>query len=290
MGLCGGGGVRACTPLESHADLSERALLAGADVIVEKPLAYDAARTERLLALARERERILCPVHQLVFQPWLGLQRHSGEILSIDYSACSAGAVNRGASAADEVADEILSHPLALFERLLAQAPGPADSPSQAVDLGALQWSAERSAPGELRAQATASGVALSIAISLSGRPPRHELRLTGSRGTLHADLFHGFAWREGEATSRAYKIARPFWLAGRQIAGATANLVRRAARSEPAYPGLRTLVAEVYAARQIAGIDGIDGIDGDSPARSPLSADHTLAVARARDAILAAT
>ena len=113
---------------------------------------------------------------------------------------------------------------------------------------------------------------------------PRHELRLTGSRGTLHADLFHGFAWREGEATSRAYKIARPFWLAGRQIAGAGANLVRRAARSEPAYPGLRTLVGEVYAARRA------DGDSSNSPAASPLSADHTLAVARARDAILAAT
>ena len=47
--------VHICTPLESHASLCERALVAGADVIAEKPLAEDAGTTERLLSLARER-------------------------------------------------------------------------------------------------------------------------------------------------------------------------------------------------------------------------------------------
>ena len=275
--------VHICTPLGSHRDLSERALMADADVIVEKPLASDAGETEGLLTLASERQRVLCPVHQLVFQPWLGLVQRVGELLSIDYSACSAGALDRGARDADEVADEILSHPLALFERLLsrAQLPSATDSSvvrGEAVDLGALQWSAERSAPGELRAHAIGARVALSLAISLRGRPPRHELQLTGSQGTLHADLFHGFAWHERATTSRAYKIARPFSLAGHQIAGAAVNLARRAARSEPAYPGLRSLVAQLYASR------------ASHPAVSPLSAHHTLAVARARDAILAAS
>ena len=46
--------VHICTPLLSHAQLSERALLASADAIVEKPLAASAAETARLLALARE--------------------------------------------------------------------------------------------------------------------------------------------------------------------------------------------------------------------------------------------
>ena len=86
--------------------------------------------------------------------------------------------------------------------------------PSSFDDLGSAPWHAERSAPGELRAQTTVSGVSLSLGISLRGRPPRHELRITGSRGTLYADLYHGYGWCEGSTTSRGYKIARPFWLA----------------------------------------------------------------------------
>jgi len=277
--------VHICTPLESHSELSERALRASADVIVEKPLAGSAGETERLLALAQERGRMLCPVHQLVFQPWLERVDRVGEILAIDYSACSAGAVGRGRHAADEVADDILSHPLSLFEHLLSRARPPGEALGGALgaslELGALPWNAERATSGELHAHATGGGVALSLGISMRGRPPRHELRLTGARGTLHADLFHGFAWVEGETTSRAYKIARPFWLAGRQIASAASNLARRAARSEPAYPGLRDLVAAVYGSRN-------DSSGATPPA--PLSPAHTLAVARARDAIMAAS
>lgn len=276
--------VHVCTPLESHAELCERALRAAADVIVEKPLAASAQETQRLWQLATEQGRIICPVHQLVFQPWLGLHERTGEILSIDYSACSAGAVHGSAGDADRVANEILPHPLSLFERLLASAAGRTGPPALPhADLGALQWHAERPAPGELRAYASANSVALSIGISMRGRPPRHELRVTGSRGTLNADLFHGFAWREGDTTSRAYKIARPFFLGARQVGNAAANLARRAARVEPAYPGLRELIGRVYEARA-------SSAERDTATASPLSRDHTLAVARARDAILDAS
>ena len=267
--------VHICTPLERHAELIEQSLEAAADVIVEKPLAADAGETARLLGLARDRERVLCPVHQLVFQAWLGELERLGEILSLDYSACSAGATHP-ASDPDRVADDILSHPLSLFVALLSRGDADADA---ARDVGALAWSAQRAAPGELAAHATSGKVALGLSISLHGRPPRHELRATGTRGTLHADLFHGFAWREGASTSRAYKIARPFWSAGRQLAGAASNLARRAAKREPAYPGLRELISQVYGCRSRGTL-----------AASPVPPDHTLAVARARDAIIAAS
>jgi hypothetical protein len=67
----------------------------------------------------------------------------------------------------------------------------------------------------------------------------------------------------------------RPFAASASCASSAAVNLVRRAARREWAYPGLAVLVARAYAA--VA-----------DPAARPLGDRHLLAVARARDAILA--
>ena len=72
---------------------------------------------------------------------------------------------------------------------------------------------------------------------------------------------------------TRAYKIVQPFVEAGRTLAAATGNLAARVARGEPAYPGLRTLVARVYAAAERGGT-------------APIHMGEVLAVARAVDAI----
>lgn len=57
------------TPAETHGDLVREALLAGKDVLVEKPLCLDVAEGERLVALARERKRILMVGHLLWYHP-----------------------------------------------------------------------------------------------------------------------------------------------------------------------------------------------------------------------------
>jgi predicted dehydrogenase len=49
--------VHVCTPNDSHVELAERALLAGKHVVVEKPLALNAADARRLVELAAERGR-----------------------------------------------------------------------------------------------------------------------------------------------------------------------------------------------------------------------------------------
>ena len=119
-----------------------------------------------------------------------------------------------------------------------------------------------------------AGGVSLTLSISMNGRPTSHELRIAGTSGTLNADLFHGFAWLEGDHVSRTYKIARPFATATRQLAAAAGNLARRAWSRESAYPGLRKFVRAVYA-----------GVRGAGP--PALSPDHTRRVVRAQREIL---
>ena len=122
-----------------------------------------------------------------------------------------------------------------------------------------------------------AGGLTLSISISMNARPPRHELRISGTEGTLAADLYHGFSWIEKGSVGRSYKVVRPFVASARMGAAAAVNLSGRILRWEPAYPGLRELVAAFYGEVR-------SGRSGDSVFRD----DHALQVARARDALMA--
>lgn len=261
--------VHVCTPPSSHVALAERALRCGAHAIVEKPVAATAAETAQLVMVAESCGRLVCPVHQYPFQRSIrGAISTIPELepmFDLSWVACSAGAAGAGATAADEVAADILAHPLSVLQRML---PG---------GLAELSWCASRPRAGELRAFAATAGTSVSIMISMGGRPTRNELRLIGAGGTLHADLFHGYAVREPNEVSRARKIALPFARSAATTRAAAANLARRTLQREPAYPGLRALIAEVYAFARDGG-------------RPPISHDECLAVARARDRLLTAT
>lgn len=62
-------GVVIATPAETHFDLAERALLAGKDVFVEKPLALTFEQGSRLVGLAAQHKRILMVGHVLEYHP-----------------------------------------------------------------------------------------------------------------------------------------------------------------------------------------------------------------------------
>ncbi len=63
------GGLVIATPAITHADLTKRALLAGKDVFVEKPLALDVADAEEVRALAADNGRVLMVGHLLQYHP-----------------------------------------------------------------------------------------------------------------------------------------------------------------------------------------------------------------------------
>lgn len=62
-------GVVIATPAETHAGLVREALLAGKDVFVEKPLCLSVADGQALIALAKERGRVLMVGHLLWYHP-----------------------------------------------------------------------------------------------------------------------------------------------------------------------------------------------------------------------------
>jgi len=260
--------VHVCSPTSTHDLFACAAIDAGCHVLVEKPLAPTVAVTKRLLDRAAERGVLLCPVHQFVVQPGvirigdvlpeLGVVRH------VDLVMCSAGAAHQSDSKCDEIAADILPHPFSLLERLLPER------------FSTFTWDLAHVAPGELRLWAEGQGLTAGILVSMSGRPTMNALRLIAERGTVHADLFHGFAVREAAGVSRARKILRPFALSASTLSMAATTLARRLIHSEPAYPGLRELVRRFYTAIADGG-------------QSPIRPAETLAVAAAYEQVLRA-
>jgi predicted dehydrogenase len=251
-----------CTPAATRVPLATRVLEEGRHLLVEKPMAPTAPATGVLQDLARSRGVLLCPVHQFLFQPGVRRAQHLcatiGPVRHLDAVTCSAGA--EGRSAEDQ--DAILPHPLSLFAALTG------------VPLADLEWRLVHRLPGELRGVGSAAQVSLGILVSVHGRPTRNTLRIIGERGTVHVDLYHGFAVLESGTASRFRKVMRPLSLSARTLVSSGLNLLARTWRWEPAFPGLRELVRCFYRAIAEGG-------------EAPISSSEALAVAAARDAML---
>jgi len=258
--------IHVCTPLDSHFKIIEAGLESGAHVLAEKPLTPDVAAARHLLSTAEQKGLLLAPVHQFLFQRgFLGAQAaipHLGPILHIDATFCSAGGEFTKAESLDEIAAEILPHPLALVDRLL---PG---------ILKEIEWSGRRPIEGEWRISGDARGVSISMLISLHGRPTEAAFRIVTEGGVIELDLFHGFATIDAAPVSRTSKIIRPFRKSVSHFRSAAGNLAQRFVTREFAYPGLLRLISEFYAALR-------------RRSASPISPEEILAVAGARDHLL---
>jgi UDP-2-acetamido-3-amino-2,3-dideoxy-glucuronate N-acetyltransferase len=80
--------VAIATPAETHHALARRALQAGKDVFVEKPLALGVAQAEELIALAAQRRRVLMVGHLLEYHPAIRKLKElvaAGELGQIHY-------------------------------------------------------------------------------------------------------------------------------------------------------------------------------------------------------------
>lgn len=93
------------TPVPTHYELAQQALLAGKDVFVEKPLTLRSEEAEELVALAEQRDRILMVGHLLLYQPairWMKEQLDAGligDVISLHQERLSLGRVRSAENA-----------------------------------------------------------------------------------------------------------------------------------------------------------------------------------------------
>lgn len=260
--------VHICTPADSHFELGGLAAEAGCHALIEKPVAADAQATRRLIEVLTRARRLACPTHQYACQrsvrAAVTLMPELGALRQIAIEVCSAGGTN--GRDLDSLVADILPHPLSMIQKL-----------APAASIASLDWSCLRASVGEWLITAPLQSGVLSISMSMNGRPTRFRTRIVAERGSLELDNFHDYLIRLPGDVSRVRKIALPFVRSSKEITAAGENLVGRLSRREFAYPGLRTLVSEFYAAAATL-----------SCAASPISPEETIAAAEARDQIIA--
>ena len=261
--------LHVCTPVPAHADVCRRALSAGIHVICEKPVTATAAELSELLALAEQKDLLLCPVHQFPFQR--GAMSAAGSIASLGVirhviaEICTAGADGESQYDRGQLALDILPHPLSLSRMFGAQ------------PLAGVEWNVASDEPGELTITGVGDHKVLTFILSTRGRPTTNSFRVIGDSGTATLDLFHGYAFVERLDVSRSSKLIRPFAASALQFGGALANGIHRLVEGETEFPGLRELVSRFYAAV-------LKGLP------SPVSPDDAMDIAAARDAIASLT
>lgn len=230
-----------CTPLATHADLAKQALALNKHLIVEKPLVASSATLRELQGIAQQQARLLCPVHQFAFQRGVNqikdeLSRRVAKPLTVVFDFASAGGLDLHGEALNQLLLEILPHPISILLDIW---------PNGSLD--GESWWVDNPIDGELFAHGHYNAMAVSIKLSLHARPTHSTMTIYHLDGALRANLFHGFAVFDSATTSRFTKISAPFVDSFKTFYAASINLLRRTLSREPAYPGLRNLLAGCY-------------------------------------------
>jgi predicted dehydrogenase/nucleoside-diphosphate-sugar epimerase len=260
--------VHVCTAPDTHERMAMLGLESGAHVYVEKPAAQSATGAERLLRLAKERQRLICAGHQLLFEAparrLLELLPSTGTVVHIE-SFFSFRPVRRAFGGGPPLASDlqlldILPHPVSLLVRLLEWI-----EPSAGVELAALEVGRAGTVHAIVR-RGTLNGTLL---VTLAGRPVESYVRVVGTNGTLHADFVRGTVQRLiGPGVSGVDKALNPFRLARQLLFGTSTALGERMLKRQQSYPGLAEIFQAFYTA-----------IHSGDP--SPVSADSVIDTAR---------
>lgn len=258
-----------CTPAGSHMPIALELAEAGVHALIEKPVTETVEEARILTEAFGRTDALVCPVHQYAFQRGMGDALNSlerlGQLKHIAFDIVSAGGGSDPAEF-DRIAGEILPHPLSMLQRLYPE-----------IGLGALRWRMTQAQAGEWLIGTVHDGALISISISLGGRPTAFSTRLSGTEGTIELNNFHDYSVFMPGAVSRSVKIAQPFQLAAKHLAGASLNLSRRAWHRETAYPGLMELTRLFYSA-----------VEDRKAFSVPVSTTQVIDLAKARDTILA--
>ena len=240
--------VHIVSPPGTHVSLTRRAIEAGVHAYVEKPFAPTAAEAEMLYGLAGARGVLLCPGHQLLYDPpTVRIRRHLpalGQVVHVEsyfsFRTVRRAPGGRAPARADHQLLDVLPHPTYLLVDVLERCgKGPLELVSLRADV-----------PGTIHAIVRRGAVTGVLVVTLEGRPIESTLRVVGSRGSVVGDYVRSTVFRDlGPGTSGPDKLLAPYRRVRQQFFGTTGALLRRFTTGRKAYPGLSDLFREFYQA-----------------------------------------
>jgi|SRR6266850_785378 len=253
--------VHICTPAGTHFAPARQALLAGAHVYVEKPFVEIESEARELLALARERDRLVCAGHQqLRDRAYVALRRRIpelGAVARVDshfaFRPVGVTPERAGPKALAAHLLDIVPHPLYTLLAALEEV---------TTDLSTLEIISLAAGPADLHAVVRAQEVYGRLSVSLRDRPVASTLTIAGAGGALTADFIRAsVVGAANPGTGPLEKAANPLLEGWQTALRGTFGVVRHVVRGGD-YPGLAELIDEFYA-----------GVAGGGP--SPMSPDH---------------
>ena len=258
--------VHIVTPPQSHAALTELAAKHGCHVLVEMPMAVNAAEARLMAAAARDRGVTLCVDHNLLYEPVMVQarrfieQREFGEIIWVEsYYGFDLGSspANRCLLPGGEkhwtfqlpggMYQDLAPHPLSLALDVL----GPPDRVQAHARYGRVLPHASTDELRILLETPRAGGIA---AVSIAASPRFMYLNIFGTKMALFVDLLN--KWIIPQRAARG--IPRPISRAmmnlkhGSAVLGGTfGGAIRILQRSWSEYEGMDLLIREFYASLQ---------------------------------------
>jgi predicted dehydrogenase/nucleoside-diphosphate-sugar epimerase len=238
--------VHIVTPPATHESLARTALQAGCHIYVEKPFVESSRAAQALLDLADEKGCLVCPGHQLLYEPPARRARELlpalGRLIHVE-SYFSFRTVRRTPDGrvplrADLQLLDILPHPVyVLLQFLEAAAEG-------TTELTAL----EVGKAGTVHALIRRGDLTGTLVVTLEGRPVDSYLRLVGSNGSIHADFVRSTVQRHiGPGTSGIDKLLAPYRHSRQLFFETTGSMGRRFLKRQRSYPGLVELFSAFY-------------------------------------------
>lgn len=246
--------VHVLTPPQSHLPLARAALEAGANVVVEKPIAPSYEEFLELRTAAEERKLLLCENYTYRFAPAVLRAIESaragalGDVVGVDVSY--GGVMGSGGAYGDRdvvhfahalpggALQNFVSHPLSVALAFV----GPVESVAvwrRRLDPAAIGDDELRALLGGRRSWAT-------VTVSANARPSHFTLRVQGTAGGLEVDVL-GEVFRRFDDRSPLTAATRR----GLTELGAAAAWTGRTltGRRDPWFAGLRVLLERFYRA-----------------------------------------
>jgi predicted dehydrogenase len=244
--------VHVLTPPQTHAALASRAMEAGCNVLVEKPMALSTEQADRMIAAADANNVKLCVNHNLLFDPVIlracTLLRAGtiGDLVCVDmhygFNVSEASGQEWVGDLPGGILQNLAPHPLYLALEFI-------DDPIRVHASSSTTDGLESDQPDELRVMMEGQHVIGNLAISLRVKPNHHVLRLCGTKATIHVDLASKLLWVERlRALPRA--LARGVMnveISARLMGGTLSNAVSMLLGRLKSYQGLGTLVQTFY-------------------------------------------